>query len=87
MRYIWYEPIIEALRHHIEANHMNEKYALDELRFTEEHFAYSSFNDEEIIEIGCPWSIHCNCDWRFERQVILKLIEPELKNDQSSSST
>lgn len=77
MRYIWYEPLVEALRHHIEANHMNEKYALDELKYTEEHLAYSKFGDEEMIYIGCPWSIHCNCNWIYERQVILKLVESE----------
>jgi hypothetical protein len=77
MNYIWYEPIVEALRHHIEANHMNEKYALDELKFTEEHLAYSKFGDEENISIGCPWSIHCNCEWEYERKVILKLVVKE----------
>ena len=77
MNYIWYEPIVEALRHHIEANHMNEDGALLELRLTSEHFAYSSFEDEEVISIGCPWSIHCNCEWEYERKVILKLVEEE----------
>ena len=77
MKYIWYEPLVEALRHHIEAKHMNEDGALLELRLTEEHLAYSKFEDEEIISIGCPWSIHCKCNWIYERQVILKLVESE----------
>ena len=74
MKYIWYEPIVAALRHHIEENHMMERGALDELRLTEEHFAYSKFKDGELISIGCPWSIHCQCNWKYERQVILKLV-------------
>jgi len=63
MNYIWYEPLVEGLRHHIEENHMNEKYALDELKFLEEHLAYSHFEDNEKVEVGCPWSRHCKCDW------------------------
>ena len=77
LNYIWYEPLVAALRHHIEAKHMMEDGALLELRLTEEHLAYSKFEDEEIISIGCPWSIHCNCNWIYERQVILKLVEPD----------
>jgi len=74
MRDIWYEPLVEALRHHIEANHMNEKYALDELKFLEEHLAYSEVGDDEKIEIGCPWSQHCKCEWKIEGHVVIKLV-------------
>jgi len=75
MKEIWYEPLVHALRHHIEAEHMNEEYALEELKSFMEHIAYSKFEDEEIISIGCPWSIHCKCNWKYERQVILKLVK------------
>ena len=73
MRTIWYEPLVEALRHHIEANHMNEKYALDELQFLEEHLAYSHFEDNEKVEIGCPWSQHCKCKWSVEGRIEFRL--------------
>lgn len=83
MRYIWYEQLIEALRHHIEANHMMEKGALDELRLTKEHLAYSRFEDEERVSIGCPWSIHCKCEWMVEGIIEFQLRE--FKNDSSYS--
>jgi len=73
MNYIWYEELVEALRHHIEANHMNEKYALDELKFTEEHLAYSDFGDDERVVVGCPWSQHCKCDWQISGHITFKL--------------
>jgi len=73
MNYIWYELLLESLRHHIEANHMNEKYALDELKFLEEHLAYSNFGDGEKVEIGCPWSQHCKCNWTVAGVIHFKL--------------
>jgi len=73
MNTIWYEPFIHALRIHIEENHMDQRDALDELRMTEEHFAYSEFGDDEKIRIGCPWSQHCNCDWEVSGHIVIKL--------------
>jgi len=73
MNTIWYEPFIHALRIHIEENHMDQRGALDELRMTEEHFAYSEFGDDEKIRIGCPWSQHCNCDWEVSGHIVIKL--------------
>ena len=73
MNTIWYEPFIHALRIHIEENHMNQRGALDELRMTEEHFAYSEFSDDEKIVIGCPWSQHCDCHWQIEGHVMFSL--------------
>jgi hypothetical protein len=74
MKYIWYEPLIEALRHHIESKHMNQQDALSELSMTEEHFAYSDFGDDEKITLLCPWSEHCNCDWKIEGHIEFKLV-------------
>lgn len=73
MNTIWYEPLVEALRHHIESNHMMKDGALDELRFLEEHLAYSEFGDDEKVEVGCPWSMHCNCGWKIEGHITFKL--------------
>ena len=53
MNIIWYEPLINAPRHHIEANHMDQRDALSELSMTEEHFAYSDFGDDEKITLQC----------------------------------
>tara|TARA_S200002703_G_C3786526_1_gene242526 strand:+ start:1070 stop:1318 length:249 start_codon:yes stop_codon:yes gene_type:complete len=79
MNYIWYEPLTEALRHHIEKKHMNQPDALDELKFTIEHFEYSKFENGEIINIGCPWSLHCNCDWYVQGQLRFKMIPETLE--------
>jgi len=73
MNYIWYERLIEALRHHIEAEHMNEYDALQELTLTEDYLAYESFTDGERVVIGCPWSQHCKCDWRIAGDINFKL--------------
>jgi len=61
MKTIWYEPLIDALRLHIESTHMMEESALEELKFAEEDLAYSEFSDDGKVKIVCPWSIHCNC--------------------------
>jgi len=73
MNYIWYEALVEALRHHIEAHHMNEDDCWQELQFLEEHLAYETFGDDEKIEVGCPWSIHCKCEWKIEGHITFKL--------------
>lgn len=73
VNYIWYEPLTEALRHHIEAKHMDQPDALDELKFTIEHFEYSKFENGEIINIGCPWSKHCKCSWEVSGEINFKL--------------
>jgi hypothetical protein len=73
MNYIWYEPLLEALRHHIEQNHMNEDGALGELQFTEEYLSYAHFGDDEKVKIGCPFSQHCQCDWEIEGHITFKL--------------
>jgi len=73
MNSIWYEPLVEALRHHIEANHMMEEAALDELNFTEEYLDYASHCDGDLVTIGCPWQQHHNCNWKVEGNVFIKL--------------
>jgi len=73
MNIIWYEPLIEALRHHIESEHMMEEDALIELTYTEDHLDYASQCDGDLVTIGCPWSQHCNCDWKVEGLVNFKL--------------
>ena len=73
MEYIWYEPLLEALRHHLEENHMNEKDVLRELGFTEEYLSYETFGDDEKVKIGCPFSQHCKCDWEIEGHITFKL--------------
>jgi len=74
MKTIWYQPLVEALRIHIEKNHMMEEDALEELKFAEEEFAYGKYGDEENVRIGCPWSIHCNCKWEVEGYVEIRLV-------------
>jgi len=79
MNRIWYEPLIHALRVHIEQKHMNEEGALLELQMTEEYLSYGEFGDDEKIKIGCPWSEHCNCSWEVEAHTILKLNPKTLR--------
>jgi len=74
MKTIWYEPLLNELRLHIEYAHMNEDNALDELKFAEEEFAYGKYGDEENVRIGCPWSIHCNCKWEVEGYLEIRLV-------------
>lgn len=83
MNYIWYETLVEALRHHIEANHMNEYDALQELTLTEDYLAYEGFTDDEKVVIGCPWSQHCKCDWKIEGHITFKLVR--IKESEPSS--
>jgi len=79
MNTIWYEPLLHALRVHIEQKHMKEEGALLELQMTEEYLYYGKFGDEEKIKIGCPWSEHCNCSWEVEAHTILKLNPKTLR--------
>ncbi|MHA1146432.1 MAG: hypothetical protein ACTSRW_16970 [Candidatus Helarchaeota archaeon] len=79
MNTIWYEPLIHALRIHIEQKHMNEEGALLELQMTEEYLSYGEFGDDEKIKIGCPWSDHCNCSWEVQAHTILKLNPKTLR--------
>ena len=79
MKYIWYEPLVEALRHHIEQNHMDQPDALDELKYTIEHFEYSKFENGEIINIACAWSWHCSCNWSVQGQLRFKMIPETLE--------
>ena len=73
MNTIWYEPFIDALRIHLEENHIDLHGVVDELRMTEEHFAYSDYGDDERVVLGCPFSSHCNCDWQVSGHVMLSL--------------
>jgi len=82
MNTIWYEPLLHALRVHIEQKHMNEDGALDELKFTEEYLSYGEFGDDEKIRLNCPWSDHCNCSWAVEAHTILKLNPKTLRLQQ-----
>jgi len=79
MRYIWYESILKSLRHHIEAKHMNQPDALQELSLTEEYLHYESFQDCEEVRIVCPWSIHCECEWQVAGEITFKFKPMELK--------
>jgi len=79
MNTIWYEPLLHALRVHIEQKHMKEEGALLELQMTEEYLSYGEFGDDEKIKIGCPWSEHCNCSWEVEAHTILKLNPKTLR--------
>ena len=63
MKYIWYQSMLESLRHHIEASHMDEDDALSELQYTEEYLHYEKFRNDESVTLTCPWSIHCSCKW------------------------
>ena len=73
MNIIWYQPFIDALRKHLEENHLDLDGIYDELNLTEEHFAYSEYSDDEKVVLGCPFSSHCNCDWQVEGHVMLSL--------------
>jgi hypothetical protein len=79
MNYIWYESLVEALRHHIEAKHMMEDDALDELRYAEEYLQYESWTDGQQVELSCPWSIHCKCNWSASGRLEFKFKPLELK--------
>ena len=79
MNNIWYEPLTQALRHHIEQKHMDQPDALDELKYTIEHFEYSHFTNGEIVRIGCPWSIHCKCNWEVSSEIKFKLVPQTLE--------
>jgi|TARA_R110000824_G_scaffold291195_2_gene479718 hypothetical protein len=79
MKYIWYEPLLEALRHHIEQNHMDQEDALAELNFTEEFLYYESFGNNETVSVGCPWSIHCNCKWEVSGELTYRFKPTSLK--------
>ena len=81
MNIIWYEPLVDALRHHIELNHMNEDGCWQELQFLEEHLCYSHFEDNEKVEIGCPWSKHCKCDWTASGRITFNF---KMKSESSS---
>jgi len=74
MKTIWYEPLIDALRLHIEECHMMEPGALEELKFAEEDMCYSQFGDDEKAKIVCPWSIHTKCQWEIEGHVEFSLV-------------
>lgn len=73
MNTIWYEPLVEALRHHIEAEHMDQEDALTELTYTEDYLSYAGMVDDEKVVIGCPWSQHCKCQWKIEGHITFKL--------------
>jgi len=77
MNDVWYWPLLQAIRKHIESNHLDQVDALKEIEFTEEGLAYGHFSDDEKVTIGCPWSIHCKCDWKIEGHVEFKLVRIE----------
>jgi hypothetical protein len=66
---MWYQPLLRALRAHIEQNHLEQRGALDELDYTEEFLAYSEWSDDEIVRIACPWSDHCQCNWEVKGRI------------------
>ena len=68
----WYWSLIQDLRKHIEDNHLDMQYALDEVDYTEEHLHYESFRDGEDVVITCPWSIHCKCKWQTSGHIEFK---------------
>ena len=79
MKTIWYEPLLQAMRHHIEEKHMDQPDALQELSLTEEFLEYESFRNDETVTLGCPWSIHCNCTWEVSGHLTYKFKPMELK--------
>ena len=74
MNDVWYWPLLQALRRHIAEKHLEERDAMDEIGYTEEYLAYSHFSDDEKVRIGCPWSLHCKCEWSIEGHVEFKLV-------------
>jgi len=74
MDYIWYEPLLHALRVHIEQNHMNEEDAIQELQYTEEFLYWEPFRDGAEVKLTCPWSQHCNCNWSAYGNIEYKLV-------------
>ena len=74
MNGVWYWPLLKALRHHIELNHLDQDGAMDEIQYTEEYLAYFSSYDDEKVKIGCPWSLHCKCEWSIEGHIEFKLV-------------
>ena len=77
MNDVWYWPLLQALRHHIELNHLDLDGAMDEIEFTEEGLAYGHFSDDEKVSIPCPFSIHCKCEWSIEGHIEFKLVRAE----------
>jgi len=74
MKTIWYEPLLNELRLHIEYAHMDQDDALEELKFAEEDMQYSEFGEDEKVKIVCPWSIHCDCQWEVEGHIEIRLV-------------
>ena len=68
----WYWPLIQDLRKHIEDNHLDMEYALDEVDYTEEYLHYESYRDGEDVLITCPWSQHCKCTWQTKGHIEFK---------------
>ena len=79
MNTIWYEPLLHALRVHLEQKHIDLDGALDELKFTEEYLYYESFKDGENVQLICPFSKHCNCKWEASGQINFKLDPKTLR--------
>ena len=77
MNDVWYWPLLQSMRQHIEVNHLDQPDAFQEIEFTEEHLAYNHFSDDEKVELVCPWSIHCKCEWRIEGHIEFKLVRIE----------
>ena len=74
MNDVWYWQLLQALRAHVTSKHLEEQDAMKEIEYTEEYLAYNNFSDDEKVVIGCPWSIHCMCEWKIEGHVEFKLV-------------
>jgi len=65
----WYWPLIQDLRKHIEDNHQDMEFAMDEVDYSEEYLHYESYRDGEDVVLTCPWSIHCKCTWKTRGEI------------------
>ena len=70
---VWYWPVLEAFRKHLELLHPDKVMDNhDEARFFEEHLFYERFKNEEVQHIGCCWA---GCKWSMKFAVKYELAE------------
>lgn len=73
MNDVWYWPVYQAFRKHLELAHEDKEWQGDnneEARFFEEHLAYERFKDGEVQHIGCCW---VDCEWSMKFAVKYEL--------------
>ena len=65
MNDVWYWPVLEAFRKHLEIAHEDKQwqgYNHDEVRFFEEHLVYEKFGDDECDKKLCKKAIRSLMD-------------------------